>query len=113
MAQKFFDPKKIVQKYVRELRKAGIQPQQILLYGSYAQGTADQWSDIDLVVISEDFANIPSLQRLELLSLATRDVNAPIEALGVTLQEIEKNGKDSILWEAIQKKYQVVYKAAA
>lgn len=111
MAQGFYDPEKIVKKYIEELSKVGIHPETILLYGSYAGGTPDRWSDIDLVIISEDFARIPPLERLELLSLATWKVDAPIEAIGYTPQEIEERGKDSIMWEAIQKRHKVLYEA--
>lgn len=112
MAQKLFDLSDVIRRYVSALAKADIHPEQILLYGSYARGTADEWSDIDLVVISKDFTTIPPIQRLELLSLATRGLKAPIEALGYTSQEIAERGKDSILWEEIQKNHRVLYKAA-
>lgn len=111
MAEKLFDPRKVIQKYVEGLKKAGIHPEQILLYGSYATGKAHQWSDIDLVVISRDFEKIPPLERLELLSLATWDVDAPIEAQGYTPREIADRGKDSIIWSEIEKNHKVVYKA--
>ncbi|MBI5300308.1 MAG: nucleotidyltransferase domain-containing protein [Deltaproteobacteria bacterium] len=112
MAQKLFNLNDVIKKYVDALFKAGIHPEQILLYGSYAKGTADEWSDIDLAIISEDFASISPIQRLELLALATRGLKAPIEAIGYTSQEIAERGKDSILWEEIQNNHRVLYKAA-
>lgn len=113
MGKKLFDPKSVAEKYIIELRKVGIKPEEVLVYGSYANGKADEWSDIDLVVISSDFENIPPIERLEMLSLATWRVDAPIEALGYTPREIHENGKDSIIWEAIQRNHKVVYKKAA
>jgi len=113
MDQKLFNPQKVVEKYIVELRKVGIDPEMIILYGSYASGMADRWSDIDLVVISKDLESIPPLKRLEILSLATWKVEAPIEAQGYTPQEIAEHGKDSILWEEIQKNHRVLYKSAA
>lgn len=112
MAKKLFDPKKLVEIYIVELEKEGIHPQQILLYGSYASGKAHEWSDIDLVVISKDFEKIHPIKRLEILSLATWKLKAPIEALGYTPQEIAERGKDSIIWEEIQSNHKVLYKAA-
>lgn len=110
MGKGLFDPKKIVVMYIKELVKAGIHPEEILLFGSYASGTTDAWSDIDLVVISRDFEKIPPLKRLEMLSLATFNLHAPIEALGYTPGEIERNGNDSIMWESIQKNHKRLYK---
>lgn len=112
MAPKAFDAEKIVSHYVVELAKVGIHPEQVLLFGSYARGTAHEWSDIDIVVISKDFEKIPPLKRLEMLSLATWKVDSRIEALGYTPKEIAERGKDSIIWEEIQNNNKIVYKAA-
>jgi predicted nucleotidyltransferase len=32
---------------------------QAILFGSHARGTADEWSDVDLAVISPDFGRMP------------------------------------------------------
>jgi predicted nucleotidyltransferase len=39
------------------------------LYGSYARGAANDWSDIDLAIISPDFGDMFE-ERLELMRLA-------------------------------------------
>jgi predicted nucleotidyltransferase len=41
------------------------------LYGSFAKGTSNKWSDIDLAIVSPDFADDPSEDRLVLMRLAT------------------------------------------
>jgi predicted nucleotidyltransferase len=38
-----------------ELRRRNIHPDIILLFGSYAKGTATKHSDVDLAVVSRDF----------------------------------------------------------
>lgn len=112
MVKRSFDAEKIVLKYVEALIQNGIRPERILLFGSYARGTADQWSDIDLAVISKDFETIMPLKRLELLSLATWKVDSRIEARGYTPAEIAKRGGNSIIWEEIQNNHKIIYKAA-
>lgn len=112
MAQQLLDAEKLIQRYVDALAKVGIHPERVLLFGSHARGTAHKWSDIDVVVISKDFENIPPLKRLEMLSLATWKVDSRIEALGYTPKEIAERGKDSIIWEEIQNNNKIVYKAA-
>jgi len=109
MDRKKVDIKKIVRKYVLELKKRGVNPQQIILYGSYAKGKPHPGSDIDLIVISPDLAKMHPLKKLEFLSLATMDINAPIEAMGYTPNEIKKRGGESIFWDIIQKTGKIVY----
>lgn len=47
--------KKLVNSYKEILEKNQIPVEEIILFGSYAKGTAKPWSDIDLCVISEIF----------------------------------------------------------
>ncbi|WP_034621511.1 nucleotidyltransferase domain-containing protein [Desulfovermiculus halophilus] len=42
------------------------------IYGSYAKGTANKWSDIDLAVISPDFSEDLFQERIALMKLALR-----------------------------------------
>jgi uncharacterized protein len=59
----------------------------IVLYGSFANGTPRDDSDIDLVVISSEFEDKSYWQRIEILSDAIYDVFAPIEAVALTPAE--------------------------
>jgi len=43
-----------IRKYLEAARAAGIRTRRGALFGSHARGEADEWSDIDLVVISPD-----------------------------------------------------------
>jgi predicted nucleotidyltransferase len=38
--------------YVKKIQSV-VNPQRVILYGSYARGTATKWSDIDLVVVAD------------------------------------------------------------
>lgn len=46
---------KTVKSYVEQLENIGIHVQQAILFGSYAAGKHDDWSDIDLAIVSKDF----------------------------------------------------------
>ncbi len=92
---------KIIERYEKELMKIGITPQKIILYGSYAKGCPREGSDIDLIVISEDFKGMNIRERLEILGLASGRIFEPIEALGYTPEEI-KNKKESFLEEILK-----------
>lgn len=100
---------KVIKQYCEALEQRGIKPEKIILYGSYASGRNHPGSDIDMVVISPDLANIHPLKKLELLSLATANLDAPIEALGYSPEDIKKRGRDSIFWDIITKTGKTVY----
>jgi predicted nucleotidyltransferase len=94
--------KEIISRYAIEIEKLGIKPQRILLYGSYAKGNAREDSDIDLVVVSENFKDMNVRERLELLGIAAGKVFEPIEAIGYTSAEIEVNKKGTFLEEILE-----------
>lgn len=77
----------IIAEFKTALHHLGIKPQQIILYGSYAVGCPHEGSDIDLVVISEDFKHHDYWQRIDLLSRAIYEVFQPIEAVAMTPRE--------------------------
>lgn len=43
-----------VRQYLEAAAQAGIHARRAVLFGSHAKGTADEWSDIDLVVIAPE-----------------------------------------------------------
>jgi predicted nucleotidyltransferase len=47
---------KSVKSYIEQLESIGIHVQQAILFGSYASGKFDEWSDIDVAIVSNDFA---------------------------------------------------------
>ena len=47
--------KNIIDQFLKELAKNNIGIEQAILFGSYAQGTFNGWSDIDLAIVSKAF----------------------------------------------------------
>ena len=84
-----------VTKFQESLERRGIHVAKLVLFGSYAQGTAREGSDIDVVVLSEDFAPMGYWQRIDVLSEAIYEVFAPLEAVAMTPEEWERG--DSFL----------------
>lgn len=80
----------IISDFRKALESAGVGAQKILLYGSYATGDSRPESDIDLVVISEDFEDKSYWQRIDILSKAIYKVFQPIEAVAMTPKEWER-----------------------
>jgi len=91
----------IIERFKQELGRLGIKAEKIILYGSYAKGTSREGSDIDLIVISDDFRNLNLRERLEILGLAAGRVFEPIEALGYTANEVESEKEESFLGEIL------------
>jgi predicted nucleotidyltransferase len=48
--------KKIIRQFIDKLADNDIKVEQAILFGSYAQGTFNDWSDIDLAIVSTAFA---------------------------------------------------------
>ncbi len=77
----------IISDFEKALVLENIKPEKIILFGSCASGTNRPDSDIDLVVISEDFKDKDYWQRIDILSSAVYKVFKPIEAIAMTPQE--------------------------
>lgn len=65
-----------------------IRCERIWLFGSQADGTAHEGSDIDLIVVSPDLTFYDQRTRLERLGVAAGRILEPIQAQGLTPEEI-------------------------
>ena len=77
----------IIKRFQDEIEARGIKPHKLILYGSYATGTNREDSDIDLLVISDDFAGKNYWERIDILTDAIYEIFAPIEAVALTPDE--------------------------
>jgi len=89
-----------------------VRVERAFLYGSYAYGVPRSRSDIDLVVLSPDFAPMERRRRQEQLAIwAWQAGVGDIEALGLTPEEFEAVSELSVLGE-VREKGIVVYDSA-
>jgi len=56
----------IINRFVEESLKENIRISQVVLFGSHAKGTNNEFSDIDIAVVSEDFEGIRLFDNLKL-----------------------------------------------
>jgi predicted nucleotidyltransferase len=96
----------IIRRFRAELAKMGIRCEKILLFGSQATGAAEEGSDIDLFVVSSDWARYNDRERFEMLGVAAARILEPIQARGVTPDEIATH-RLSPLWEQVLKEQAV------
>jgi len=87
----------VVSRFREALEARGVRVEKVILFGSHASGTAQEGSDIDLVVVSRDFAGRPYWGRVETMAEAVAEVWEPIEAVGLTPEEWERG--DSLVVE--------------
>ena len=89
MAETTSQLKPIIRRFRAELEKMGIRVDRVMLYGSQANQTAQDGSDIDLIIISPDFAPYNQRERLEMLGVAAARILESVQANGFTPQEVE------------------------
>lgn len=77
----------IVEQFQRKLEAQGIRPMKVILYGSYASNIQRQDSDIDIVIISDDFTGKSYWERIDILAGVIYDLFQPIEAVPLTQAE--------------------------
>ena len=104
MAKKRQQISMIIKAYLGQLKKLGITTQRVILYGSFARGDNKKESDIDLIIVSDDFEDMNLRERLEILGIAAARILEPIEALGYTSKEFEEAEKSSFLDEVLNSK---------
>ncbi|TKJ36339.1 MAG: hypothetical protein CEE38_11000 [Planctomycetes bacterium B3_Pla] len=85
-----------VKRYLASLPALGIHACRAVLFGSYVQGKADEYSDIDLVVIAPEFDGSREISLIKALWRATVADNR-IEPIPCGEQEWETDGSRPIL----------------
>ena len=88
MAGKKINTKKVTQEYIRSVRGT-LHVEKVMVFGSVARKETTQESDIDLIILSNDFASMSLLQRLSLLNSLRRGeaLKIPMDILGYTQKE--------------------------
>jgi len=89
-----------VARFRQEIEARGIRPLKIILYGSYATGTNREGSDIDIVVISDDFVGKSYWERIDILVDAIYEIFAPVEVMALTKDEWEQG--DSFVTDLVR-----------
>jgi uncharacterized protein len=104
----------LVEQYVEALSRQGIEVEQALLFGSYLHGTAGEYSDVDLVVVSPDFEGMQPWERPVVMGRASHAVfqstGESVEGLAKTPGEVARRHPASFLAEVL-KDAEVVYEA--
>ena len=92
----------LIRRYVAALEARGIPVERVILFGSHASGHADEWSDIDIAVISPKFDALSLLERYEQLGLANCNLHAPLDVVGFSSAQVADCEPESFLAEILR-----------
>jgi uncharacterized protein len=92
----------LIRRYIAALEARGIPVERVILFGSHASGHPDEWSDIDIAVISPKFDTLSLLERYEQLGLANRDLHAPLDVVGFSSAQVADCEPESFLAEILR-----------
>lgn len=70
----------IISQYLASLKEHGFQIQDAILFGSYASGKTNPWSDIDLALVSTEFEGIRFIDKNKIRKI-TISVSTDLEVL--------------------------------
>ena len=87
----------VVRNYLRAVRAAGIDATRAILFGSYARGDADEWSDIDIIVIAPVFDTRRDRELVSKLWTLRVDTDSRIEPIACGEREWETDDGRPIL----------------
>jgi uncharacterized protein len=82
--------KEKVREYIAELEKNKIHLKKAILFGSYANGKFNKWSDIDIALVSDSFEGDRYNDRKK-ISRITLDVDYRIDPLPYNTKDFEEN----------------------
>ncbi|MDO8690022.1 MAG: nucleotidyltransferase domain-containing protein [Dehalococcoidia bacterium] len=109
MAKTAVDIKRTVKQLVL-LLEPEIRVNKVILFGSHARGTANEWSDIDIAVISNDFKKMKPIERIEFLALRRKGCDPALSPLPYTVDAYENASHLDFLGE-IKRTGRVVFEA--
>lgn len=87
----------LIRKYLATLPEFGFRPEKAVLFGSYARGEANKWSDIDLVVVSPEFDRPHKRELIHQLWYAALETDLRIEPIACGVREWEEDDGRPIL----------------
>jgi hypothetical protein len=102
-----------IKRYLRALRSEfGLDARAAVLFGSYARGGADEWSDIDVVVLAGRFDKQITRQDVELLWWVAANTDSRIEPIACGERQWVEDDKSAII-ELARREGQMILADAA
>lgn len=96
--EKFAKINKIIKDYIDVIRE-DLPVTKVILYGSYAKGTAKKESDIDIAIISKNFGRNPREEGQYLFRKLWKTNNSAIDPVGYSPQGFDSPSPSPLLYE--------------
>jgi len=77
----------LIKNYIKLVKEDNIKIEKVILYGSYAKGTYNEHSDIDLAIISPDFKKSECIKNMSKLLLKANKLKADIQSMPFSIDE--------------------------
>ena len=90
-----------IEDFLKRLQQ-NIRIEALVLYGSYINGRPNDWSDIDIAVISPDFEDVSLPKRQEIIATTTLHRDARLSPIGYPSSEYHNPRPQSFLREIIR-----------
>ena len=95
----------ILKKFLERLEHENIKVQKAIIFGSYAKGTFNEWSDIDLAIVSDDFVGNRVLDKERMIKSIV-DIDTSISPLPYRPEDFDES--DLFVKEIIETGVQIV-----
>jgi len=97
-----------VQELCEKLREHGIRVRMVILFGSYARGDFTMDSDLDLIIVSDDWSSIKYVDRLSILyKLWDKEIDAHF--IPLTTSELKERLEKSITLKDASRYWIIIY----
>lgn len=84
--------------FANELKRQGIKVAKVILYGSRVSGTAHEYSDIDIAIVSPDFGENRYEEGARLFEIACK-IDPLIEPVPISLESYENDTWIPLIYE--------------
>ncbi len=101
--------RKIINEFVQAL-EPDIKVERVILYGSYARGKAEDWSDIDVAIVSPTFAKMSQVKVIEEVSRRTIHCDSRLSPFAYTPSQFD-NAPPYLFASEIRRTGKVIYDA--
>lgn len=95
----------LVKQYIDVLKQKQIEVEKAYIFGSYVKGTANEWSDIDVAVLTKKIIGDPFDFKFSLMKIA-RDIDIDIEPHPYLVDEFTED--DPFVAEILRNGQQII-----
>jgi len=87
-----------------------ITPEKVVLFGSYARGSNDEKSDIDILIVVKNLDNERKVTRLLYRALLDEDISTPIDFIAVDYDKYNTlKDRVGLIYKTIEREGRVLY----